>query len=134
MEKCFFCDLGKRDKPNLIRENEEFYSIYDDSPVSPGHAIVIPKSHVLSFFELESDQSAGLVEFIKEVKTEIDIKYAPDAYNLGVNDGRAAGRSIDHLHIHLIPRYKGDVENPRGGVRNLFGKYVPPEPLPEGYD
>ena len=125
--KCFFCDLWKGDMPNKILENDEFFSMYDDSPVSPGHALVIPKKHVVSFFEeLKPDYIARLYDFIRITKNEVDKKHNPDGYNIGINDGRAAGRTIDHLHIHIIPRYKGDEKNPRGGVRNLFSKNVPP--------
>ena len=137
MKPCFFCDLGqgKKEIIDLILENEDFFAIYDDSPVSPGHALVIPKKHIVSFFEeLEPDYIVRLHEFIRATKSEIDKKHNPDAYNIGINDGREAGRTIDHLHIHIIPRYEGDEKNPRGGVRNLFSKNIPPEPLPEGYD
>ncbi len=132
--KCFFCHLAnKTSSKQVILEDENFFSIYDDSPVSKGHAIVMPKKHIVSYFDLTPDEMKDMHEFILKVKQKIDEKHNPDCYNIGANDGRAAGRTIDHLHIHIIPRYEGDVENPRGGVRNLFGKYVPPESIPEDF-
>jgi len=133
----YFCDLaqGKKEIPGLILQNDEFFSMYDAAPARPGHALVIPKKHIVSFFEdLELEYVARLHEFSKATKEEIDKKHNPDGYNIGVNEGKAAGSNIDHLHIHLIPRYEGDVEYPRGGVRNLFPQIVPPASLPEGYD
>ena len=134
-KKCFFCHLAKdAGKKNLILEDENFFSIYDDSPVSKGHAIVMPKKHVASYFDLKPEQAKLMHQFIIKVKAEIDKKHNPDSYNIGINDGRQAGRTVDHLHVHIIPRYEGDVENPRGGVRNLLGKYTPPEAVPEGFE
>lgn len=133
-KKCFFCHLAKDpNKKKLILEDENFFSIYDDSPVSPGHAIAVPKNHIVSYFDLTMEQMEKMHGFILKVKAEIDKKHNPDAYNIGINDGTAAGRTIDHLHVHIMPRYEGDVENPRGGVRNLLGKYVPPEAVPEDF-
>lgn len=116
MEKCIFCNNTKK----RILENELFYSRWDEFPVSKGHSIVIPKRHIESFFDLSDAEVCGLYNLIKRTKEVIDENYHPDAYNLGINDGEAAGRTIHHLHIHIIPRYKGDVENPRGGVRHTI--------------
>ena len=116
MEKCFFCSVqGKK-----IAENRDFFSMYDDFPASRGHALVIPKAHLVSFLELSSGQVQEMCKLIKETVKVLQGRFKPDGFNIGINEGRAAGRTQDHLHVHIIPRYKGDVENPAGGVRNLF--------------
>ena len=123
---CLFCELYFN-KSIIIYENNLFWSLFDKNPVSIGHALLIPKKHVVSFFDLDSKDLENLFEGMNEVKKIIDKKYSPDAYNIGINDGETAGRTIHHLHIHLIPRYKGDVKNPMGGVRNVIpgkGEYV----------
>lgn len=120
MKNCFFCEVQNNKEKNKITENKNFFSIYDDNPVSRGHVLIVPKKHLESFFDLSSEQIRELYDFIKETKNIIQKKYNPDGYNIGVNDGEAAGRTIHHLHIHLIPRYLGDIKNPRGGIRNIF--------------
>lgn len=110
-----------RDSPHkIIAQNNTFFAIYDEFPVSRGHALLIPKRHVESFFDITKEELDDLFELIKKVKEIVDKEFNPDGYNIGVNEGRAAGKTIDHLHIHLIPRYEGDVENPVGGVRNVI--------------
>jgi diadenosine tetraphosphate (Ap4A) HIT family hydrolase len=118
MEKCLFCDFQK-EKENVI-VNNFFFTHWDENPICKGHMLIIPKRHIASFFELTQEELIDFYKTIKEAKNIIHDKYHPNAYNIGVNDGEAAGRTIHHLHIHLIPRYKGDCENPRGGVRKLF--------------
>jgi diadenosine tetraphosphate (Ap4A) HIT family hydrolase len=102
--------------------HELAYSARDTFAVSPGHALVIPKRHVASFFDLTQDEVAASIKLINEEKKRIDGEFNPDGYNIGVNVGPAAGQSIFHVHIHVIPRYKGDVENPQGGVRHVIPK------------
>lgn len=104
----------------IIAQNNTFFAIYDEFPVSDGHVLLIPKRHVESFFDITKKELDDLFELIKKVREIVDRKFNPDGYNIGINEGRAAGRTIDHLHIHVIPRYKGDVENPVGGVRNVI--------------
>lgn len=96
------------------------YSRWDNFPVSNGHAEVIPKRHVESYFELSQQEVESLYELLLMTKKEIDERYSPNAYNVGVNVGLAAGQTVFHVHIHLIPRYVGDVTNSRGGVRNII--------------
>ncbi|GGY59438.1 hypothetical protein GCM10007387_47380 [Pseudoduganella albidiflava] len=91
--------------------------IRDGFAISPGHTLVIPRRHIGSFFELEPDERAALFVLLDEQKRQLDKELHPDAYNIGVNDGAAAGQTVPHLHIHLIPRYRGDLTDPRGGVR-----------------
>ncbi len=111
---CRFCDLsGER----IIAEDPHCTVILDGYPVSPGHALVIPKRHTPSFFETTAEERQALFAALDVAKSIIDQEFAPAAYNIGVNDGAAAGQSVPHLHIHLIPRYPGDKPDPRGGVR-----------------
>ena len=128
-KKCLFCDIQKQKDDKRILENEDFFSRYDDGfPVSKGHAEVIPKDHIPSLFDLSAQQSANCYDLLKKTKNLIQEKFNPDGFNIGVNEGKAAGQSIPHLHIHIIPRYRGDVKNPRGGIRNVFpdkADYIP---------
>lgn len=117
---CLFCDRNNKKEHKIILENDFCYVRWDNFPVSKGHLEIVPKSHIESFFDLNNEQLVQIQQILKEAKNFIQKKYNPDAYNIGVNEGEAAGRTINHLHIHLIPRYKGDVENPRGGVRNII--------------
>lgn len=98
-------------------ENVSFFARYDNFPATDGHLEIVPKRHVESFFELSDQEIVEAYELIREAQKELQQKYEPDGYTIGVNEGEAAGRSIDHLHIHLIPRYHGDVTDPRGGIR-----------------
>jgi diadenosine tetraphosphate (Ap4A) HIT family hydrolase len=120
VEKCLFCDKDNTKKHTLILENELFYSRWDNFPVSNGHAEIVPKNHIESFFELKNEEIIQMYDLLIKTKEVIDKKYHPDAYNVGLNEGLDAGRTVHHLHVHVIPRYKGDVENPRGGIRNII--------------
>jgi diadenosine tetraphosphate (Ap4A) HIT family hydrolase len=91
--------------------------IRDGYPISPGHTLIIPRRHVDSFFNLTADEKLDLLGLIEIAKAGTDEEFKPDSYNLGINDGPAAGQTVPHLHIHLIPRYLGDVPDARGGVR-----------------
>ena len=89
----------------------------DGFPVSPGHTLIVPRRHVGSFFEIEVKEREALLALLEDAKRLLDKEFHPAGYNIGINDGAAAGQTVPHVHIHLIPRYNGDVENPRGGVR-----------------
>ncbi len=117
---CIFCDLSVTKKDEIVLENEHFFSIYDDNPISEGHSLIIPKEHVDSFFKLSPEQVNNMYELLGKMKNAVDERFNPDGYNIGINEGRDAGQTVSHLHIHLIPRYRGDVENPTGGVRHIF--------------
>ena len=104
----------------MIAEDASGLAFLDGYPVSPGHCLVVPRRHVGSFFELTMDERAELLALAEKAKAVLDAAYRPDAYNLGINDGAAAGQTIAHVHLHLIPRYVGDQEDPRGGVRLIF--------------
>jgi len=114
---CLFCEpLPLR----VIDENDAAFVIRDAYPVSPGHTLVIPKPHVQSYFELEPAEIVALNALLKVAKSRLDKELNPSSYNIGINDGPAAGQTIPHVHVHLIPRYAGDSDDPRGGVRWLI--------------
>lgn len=152
-QDCYFCKVSNGQADPFIYENNSFIAIFDTNPVNPGHALVIPRRHVVSIFDLNDQEQADYFDAVKGVKeviesTDLPALYQemmtrdylqdrpmdhietvlqlpflgnrPDAYTVGNNDGRAAGRSIDHLHVILLPRYNGDVEDPRGGIRNVI--------------
>ncbi|MDP2918176.1 MAG: HIT family protein [bacterium] len=120
MKKCFFCALQIKEERKCIIENKTFFVIYDDYPVSKGHCLIVSKRHLISFFDLTKEQLQDFFTIIKGAKEIVQNKFQPSAFNIGINEGREAGRTVDHLHIHLIPRYRGDVANPVGGVRNVI--------------
>jgi histidine triad (HIT) family protein len=150
---CYFCRVSRGETDPFIFENRSFVGIFDTNPVNPGHALVIPRRHVVSVFDLNEVEEADYFNAIRGVKDVIErtdfadlyrnmlkrdylqdrpkhhietvlqlefLGKKPDAYTVGNNDGREAGRSIDHLHVILLPRYRGDVENPKGGIRNVI--------------
>ena len=97
--------------------NDLAIAIADGFPVSRGHMLIIPKRHFVSIFDATEDERSALWELVEQARQHLQSKYSPDGFNLGINDGAAAGQTVMHLHIHLIPRYIGDVEDPRGGIR-----------------
>ena len=106
-----------------VFESEYFFAIYDRYPVSPGHLLIISKSEKENFFNLNDEERNDLNSMIIRAKNTIDVEHAPDGYNIGMNCGEIAGQTIMHFHCHVIPRYRGDMDNPRGGVRHcVFGK------------
>jgi diadenosine tetraphosphate (Ap4A) HIT family hydrolase len=112
---CPFCELPPA---RIVARNEYGVVIRDAYPVTPGHTLVIPSRHVGSFFELHAEERGALLALLDRAKSDLEIASdKPDGYNIGINDGPAAGQTVPHLHIHLIPRRTGDVADPRGGVR-----------------
>lgn len=126
MRNCIFC----RKTAGLLCENEAAKAFYDNFPVNEGHTLVVPKRHIATIFEAEEQELAAMNALLFRVKEILDDKFRPDGYNIGINVGEAAGQSIFHLHIHVIPRYRGDVKDPRGGVRRVK-KSVAGYPLEE---
>ena len=112
---CPFCNNSE-----FIMENEHWICIYDNYPVSKGHTLIIPKRHFNDYFLSTEIERSFFDKIIFEVKEHLDKKYSPDGYNVGFNVNEEGGQSIFHCHIHVIPRYKGDVENPRGGIRGVI--------------
>lgn len=94
--------------------------IRDAYPISPGHTLIIPRRHTGSFFSLSPEERDAVLALLDEARDSIDAIFKPDGYNIGINDGKAAGQTVPHLHVHLIPRYLGDQADPRGGVRWIF--------------
>lgn len=111
---CPFCEISDA---RILGENEHAVWIFDGYPVSPGHSLIIPKRHIGSFFEVSSEERDCLFTLVDEAKAAAVSSHMPDGFNIGINDGPAAGQTVPHLHIHLIPRFTGDVTDPRGGIR-----------------
>lgn len=116
--ECPFC--LKSSNAEIIIESQLIYAIYDKYPVNPGHVLIIPKRHVQDYFDLTDEEQLSCWSLVNELKKMLDRKFRPDAYNIGINNLFAAGQTIPHVHIHLIPRYQGDVKKPRGGVRGVI--------------
>ena len=152
-QNCYFCKVSSGLADPFVFENRSFVGIFDPNPVNPGHALLIPRRHVVSIFDMNAQEHSDYFDALHGLKGVIEAtRFAelysnmmaredlsdrpmdhiravlalpflgrkPDAYTIGNNDGREAGRSIDHLHVILLPRYSGDVENPRGGIRNVI--------------
>lgn len=111
---CPFCTLSPE---RIIDFNDLALVIRDGYPVSPGHTLVIPKRHIGSWFEITQAEQQALLDLLAKAKAVLETEFKPDGYNIGINDGPTAGQTVPHLHMHLIPRYKGDQEDPRGGLR-----------------
>jgi len=113
---CIFCNP----KREILAENALALAFFDSYPVSRGHGLVVPKRHVVTIFELSDEEYADCFNLVRPLKDLLLARYAPDGFNVGVNCGEAAGQSVWHAHIHVIPRYTGDVAEPRGGVRGVI--------------
>ena len=115
---CIFCSIPRK---RIISENDLTFAIRDNYPVTTLHSLIIPKRHVADYFSLTKDELLSCDALLKEVKSSIRAEdESVKAFNVGINSGEAAGQTIFHCHIHLIPRRVGDVENPRGGIRHLI--------------
>ena len=115
---CPFCNLDP--EREIIIETATAYSIFDKFPVSNGHALIVPKRHCPDYFELTPDEQTDCWSMVNTIKQILVLKYHPDGFNVGINVNEEAGQTIPHVHIHLIPRYKGDVKDPEGGVRGVI--------------
>lgn len=117
MEKdCIFCSLSEK---KMILQNDKAFAIYDKYPVNQGHMLVLPRRHFPTIFEAQPEEVLAMHELILGARQHLLGKFKPDGFNIGMNLGEVAGQTIFHLHIHIIPRYLGDVQSPRGGIRNL---------------
>ena len=114
MKPCPFCNLPDS---RIVNSDASAVVIRDGFPVSQGHTLIIPRRHIGSFFELTEAERTSILDLLGQARIELDAEYEPAGYNIGINDGAAAGQTIAHLHVHLIPRYDGDRADPRGGVR-----------------
>jgi diadenosine tetraphosphate (Ap4A) HIT family hydrolase len=124
-KSCAFCALPPA---RVIDENTLAIAIRDGYPVSLGHTLLIPKRHMGSFFDLSEQERSDVLALLDRSKLALDREFHPQGYNIGINDGAVAGQTVPHLHLHLIPRYAGDMPDPRGGVRWVIpdkAKYWP---------
>jgi len=112
---CPFCNWAEP-----VLENPLAYAIYDKYPVTDGHMLVVSKRHYPDFFESTGEEIEAIFDLVRKIKTYLDARYRPHGYNVGINCGTSAGQTIMHLHIHVIPRYKGDMDDPTGGVRGVI--------------
>lgn len=118
---CLFCDPARE----ILAENEGAIAVLDHFPVSPGHALVLPRRHAVTIWDLDAEEYEQCFRLVRTLQPLLAARFSPDGFNVGVNCGEAAGQSVWHAHIHVIPRYTGDTPNPRGGVRHVI-------PLKEG--
>lgn len=112
---CPFCQrlIG----PELLGQNALAVAFLDSYPISPGHCLVVPRRHEADFFELSREEQAAVWALAAQVRPALGVEHHPDGYNIGINIGAAAGQTVEHAHLHVIPRYRGDIPDPRGGVR-----------------
>lgn len=115
MERCPFCETA-----DAVLSSELACARFDKYPVAPGHLLVLTPRHVASYFDTTADEKTALLELLDVGKALLDERFEPDGDNIGVNVGAAAGQTIAHLHVHLIPRYRDDMPAPRGGVRGVI--------------
>jgi diadenosine tetraphosphate (Ap4A) HIT family hydrolase len=113
-DDCPFC-APQRER--VFHEHALFLGLWDGYPVSPGHALLVPRRHVATWFDASEDERRALADGIETARAAILERHRPDGFNVGMNLGAAAGQTVAHLHLHVIPRYAGDVEDPRGGIR-----------------
>jgi diadenosine tetraphosphate (Ap4A) HIT family hydrolase len=116
---CPFC--ARLSTGDLLAGSDLAAAFPDGFPVSPGHALVVPRRHVADYFDLAEDERAAVWRVVAEVKARLDRERRPAGYNVGMNVGAAGGQTVWHAHVHVIPRYAGDVPDPRGGVRWVLG-------------
>jgi ATP adenylyltransferase len=116
--RCVFCTMAEA---NVVAGNALVYAVRDTSPVTPLHTLVLPRRHVSSYFDLDRGELDAVQTLLDRARSAILAADASvEGFNIGVNVGEAAGQTIFHCHVHLIPRRRGDVENPRGGVRAVI--------------
>ena len=114
-DDCPFCQITE-----AVLNNDLAYARYDKYPVNEGHLLIIPYRHVSDYFELTKEEQDAMQRLLLEGKELLSEQYEPDGFNVGINIGEAAGQTVWHVHMHLIPRYKGDMDDPRGGVRGVI--------------
>ena len=116
MDTCIFCNPERE----IIARNESAIAVFDTYPVSPGHALVLPLRHVATIWDLNAAEYDDCFRLVRAVQPLLAARFSPDGFNVGANCGEAAGQSVWHAHLHVIPRYQGDTPNPRGGVRHVI--------------
>jgi len=120
---CPFCE---RLQTGEVLDGSSLAAAFPDGfPVSPGHTLVVPRRHVGDYFELKGEEQVALWGLVAAVKARLDREHSPAGYNVGINVGPAGGQTVWHAHVHVIPRFDGDVEDPRGGVRWVIRAKAP---------
>ena len=114
---CPFCNVADND---VVLKGDLCFAIYDRFPVNKGHILIIPHRHFSDYFDATPEEKREIISLIDEAKKLIEEKYNPDGFNIGINVGKYAGQTVMHMHVHLIPRYKGDIDDPTGGVRGVI--------------
>jgi diadenosine tetraphosphate (Ap4A) HIT family hydrolase len=122
---CILCRSLRNSDTDILTSDGTFVALIDKFPVNPGHTLVVPRRHVSSVFDLTAAEWIDLQRTLLTLKAALDDRFHPAGYNLGINDGQAAGQTIFHFHLHVIPRYVGDVSQPQGGIRNFKTPLVP---------
>lgn len=113
---CIFCAPERE----VLAENVQAIAVFDSYPVSPGHALILPRRHVVTVWDLSEAEYLACYALVRELKPVLEARFRPDGFNVGVNCGEAAGQSVWHAHIHVIPRFAGDTPFPKGGVRHVI--------------
>jgi len=122
LAECLFC----RPQREILAENAHAIAVFDSYPVSPGHSLILPRRHAVTVWDLSEAEYLACYALVRALKPVLEERFRPDGFNVGVNCGPAAGQSVWHAHIHVIPRFEGDTPNPKGGVRHVI-------PLKAGY-
>jgi diadenosine tetraphosphate (Ap4A) HIT family hydrolase len=122
MKACPFCNM---ENSKIILDNDLAIAVYDGFPVTPGHGLIVPKRHIALFYEATREEQTAMLDLLAEMRLLLLKERNPDAFNISINDGAAAGQTVMHMHIHLIPRYAGDTDDPRGGVRWIMPEKAP---------
>lgn len=119
--ECLFCQIARQERVvNFLAKFKHCYAIKDQFPVSNGHVLIIPNEHTENWFTAREEVRLDMIQALHFIKDQLDSEYKPHGYNIGANCGEVAGQSVMHLHVHLIPRYQGDMEDPKGGVRGVI--------------
>jgi ATP adenylyltransferase len=116
LKQCLFC----KPQREILVANEQAIAVFDTYPVSPGHSLILPRRHAVTVWDLTDEEYLACYALVRELKSVLEARFSPDGFNVGVNCGEAAGQSVWHAHIHVIPRFKGDTPNPKGGVRHVI--------------
>jgi diadenosine tetraphosphate (Ap4A) HIT family hydrolase len=114
MTACPFCSITIE---RIVAQTERAFVIRDAFPISPGHSLIIPKRHIGSFFDTTEQEQTDILALLRSARDDLLREFNPGGFNIGINDGPIAGQTVPHLHVHLVPRFEGDVDDPRGGVR-----------------
>lgn len=113
-------ELSDIPEEEWIDSNDHCFAVYDDYPVSEGHVLIVSRREIPTWFDAGREEQRAIMSLLGKMKLYLQDEFNPDGYNIGINSGKAAGQTIAHLHVHLIPRYAGDMEDPRGGVRHVI--------------